>query len=90
MINLINLIDNRSDFCGNSLFTDNTIVRDFLNLKQLNGDWESCQIFPCSADLEGNDCDVDGSDLSFLANDLNQMDLSDFALDFGSSHCIAY
>jgi len=41
--NLVNLFYNSSDFCENRLFTDDTAIREFLNLRQLGGDWESCQ-----------------------------------------------
>jgi RHS repeat-associated protein len=41
--NLTNLADNRSDFCNNYLYTANQTIRDFLNIKQEGGDWESCQ-----------------------------------------------
>ena len=42
-IYLTNLLDDTSDFCNNSLYTNNTALRDFLNDKQVGGDWESCQ-----------------------------------------------
>ena len=42
-MNLTNLSDNDSDICDNHLFTDNEALRDFLNSKQIGGDWESCQ-----------------------------------------------
>jgi len=42
--NLENLHDNYgSDFRWNALYTDEVTLRDFLNLKQSGGDWESTQ-----------------------------------------------
>ena len=43
---LTNLLDNNSTICGNHLFTNNEALRDFLNSKQIGGDWESCQYPP--------------------------------------------
>lgn len=44
--NLTTLVDNRSNFMVNTLFTDDTALRDFLNTKQVGGDWESSQAAP--------------------------------------------
>ncbi|MCP4628214.1 MAG: hypothetical protein GY850_32565, partial [bacterium] len=42
----------------------------------------------CPADLEGDDNDVDGSDLAVLANDPALLDLASFAEKFGTSVCL--
>jgi Leucine-rich repeat (LRR) protein len=46
LMELTSLIDNESNFCNNYLYTNNAALRDFLNTKQLGGDWESCQNLP--------------------------------------------
>jgi hypothetical protein len=43
IVNLTSLDDNGSEFRWNALYTDNDSIRDFLNLKQRGGDWESTQ-----------------------------------------------
>jgi len=44
MLNLTDLEDAHGlDICGNSLSTNNAQLRDFLNTKQVDGDWEGCQ-----------------------------------------------
>lgn len=56
-LELVNLplIDARNDFRRNSLYTSNPALRDFLNLKQIDGDWESYQLlnggYKASSDL---------------------------------------
>ncbi|MDM8537148.1 hypothetical protein QUF70_10370 [Desulfobacterales bacterium HSG17] len=44
LLNLTNLTDNESDFRNNSLYTTDESLRNFLNQKQIDGDWESFQI----------------------------------------------
>ncbi len=44
LLMLQNLDDDDSDFRNNHLYTDNPELRDFLNAKQEDGDWESSQI----------------------------------------------
>ena len=46
LMNLVNLINNRSDFRWNHLFTTDDDLRNFLNSKQIGGDWESYQTPP--------------------------------------------
>jgi len=46
LMNLSKLEDNGSDFRYNHLFTTNDEVRNFLNSKQIGGDWESYQTPP--------------------------------------------
>jgi hypothetical protein len=46
LMNLTNLLDDQSDICGNHLFTTDSGLRNFLNGKQIGGDWESCQMPP--------------------------------------------
>ena len=48
---LTSLQDDTSNFCNNSLYTNDTVLRDFLNTKQVGGDWESCQTF---SDTDGD------------------------------------
>ena len=43
--NLTSLVDDSSNFCSNHLYTSDSTLRDFLNSKQVGGDWESCQTF---------------------------------------------
>lgn len=43
LMNLTALIDGQSDFRWNYLYTPDDSLRDFLNLKQIGGDWESYQ-----------------------------------------------
>lgn len=43
LLNLTNLEDNESYFRWNALYTDNDTLRTFLNMKQIDGDWESTQ-----------------------------------------------
>jgi hypothetical protein len=43
MGNLTNLLDDSADFKYNALYTDDESLRDFLNLKQGGGDWETTQ-----------------------------------------------
>jgi len=43
LINLTSLVDNLSDFRGNSMYSENLALSDFLNLKQVGCDWESYQ-----------------------------------------------
>jgi len=45
-INLTNLLNNASNLCGNNLSTSDGTLRDFLNTKQIGGDWEACQAVP--------------------------------------------
>ena len=80
--NLVNLYDDESNFCNNRLFTDDAIVREFLNQKQQGGDWESCQTPAYFGDFN-NDGDVDGSDLSIYAAEGNFADIEDYAASFG-------
>ena len=80
--NLVNLYDDESNFCNNRLFTDDAIVREFLNQKQQGGDWESCQTAACYGDLD-DDGDVDGSDLAAYAVGGGFADLEDYAASFG-------
>ena len=70
-------------FCNNHLFTDDDTIRDFLNLKQQGGNWESCQTPSCYGDTD-DDADVDGTDLAFYANAGSFSDLNDFAVSFGN------
>ncbi len=60
-IYLINLVDNNSDFCGNSLYTDDPVLRDFLNTKQAGGDWEGCQYTEVSISGTVTDADTLGT-----------------------------
>jgi len=46
LMNLTKLSDNGSDFRFNHLFTTNDDLRNFLNSKQIGGDWESYQTPP--------------------------------------------
>ena len=48
LMNLTKLIDNESDFRFNHLYTTNDDLRNFLNSKQIGGDWESYQTPPFS------------------------------------------
>lgn len=43
---LVSLEANRSDFRWNMLYTSNDSVREFLNTRQLGGEWESTQTIP--------------------------------------------
>ena len=43
IVNLTSLNDNGSEFRWNALYTDVDSIRDFVNLKQSGGDWESTQ-----------------------------------------------
>lgn len=45
IMTLTSLVDNKSNFCNNYLYTENDTLRDFLNSKQQGGDWENCQNF---------------------------------------------
>jgi len=60
LMNLTSLYDYQSDFCNNYLYTDNAALRDFLNTKQIGGDWESCQLpFICECDINvDGKCDM--------------------------------
>ena len=40
---LTHLLDNQSDFRYNALYTDDPAIREFLNQKQIDGNWESTQ-----------------------------------------------
>ena len=46
LLGLNNLLDSQSDICGNHLFTTDSDLRDFLNIKHIGGVWESCQTPP--------------------------------------------
>jgi len=46
LMNLTQLWDNESDFRFNHLYTTNDDLRNFLNSKQIGGDWESYQTPP--------------------------------------------
>ena len=43
ILNPDNLNNGGLNICGNFLYTDRDEIRNFLNEKQLGGDWESCQ-----------------------------------------------
>jgi len=43
IITLSNLKENKSNFCGNMLFTDDAVTIEFLNKKQYGIFWEKCQ-----------------------------------------------
>lgn len=42
-LNLVSLDNDRSDFRWNSLYAQDTILRQFINEKQIGGDWETTQ-----------------------------------------------
>jgi hypothetical protein len=47
LMNLTALLDDTGvDLCNNTVYTENAALRDFLDTKQIGGDWESCQAFP--------------------------------------------
>ena len=45
-MDLTGLLDNRSDFCGNHLYSNDSALSSFLDTKQIGGDWASCQVAP--------------------------------------------
>ena len=51
---LTSLLNANSDFRWNALYTDNTALRDFLNLKQIGGNWENTQtVVPTNIAVSG-------------------------------------
>jgi Leucine-rich repeat (LRR) protein len=44
LLSLTTLLNGRSNFCNNSLYTSNSTLSDFLDTKQIGGDWVSCQV----------------------------------------------
>ena len=54
LASLTTLINSSSDFRTNALYTDNSALRDFLNLKQKGGDWQSTQtVVPTNITVSG-------------------------------------
>jgi hypothetical protein len=51
LINLTHLLDNPSDIYQNHLSTKDSDLRNFLESRQIGGDWENCQISPFSKAL---------------------------------------
>jgi hypothetical protein len=43
MMDLTSLLDDRSNFCNNHLYTNDAALSSFLDTKQKGGDWQSCQ-----------------------------------------------
>jgi hypothetical protein len=43
LMDLTALLDSASDLCGNHVHTGNNTLADFLDTKQIGGDWENCQ-----------------------------------------------
>jgi len=43
LLNLTSMLDNESEFRWNKLYTNDAEVREFINRKQIGGDWESMQ-----------------------------------------------
>ena len=69
LMNLVSLSDtNGLSLCGNSLYTSDTSLRDFLNQYQDGGDWESCQDAITDTDGDGIPDDIE---------DANQNDIVD-------------
>ena len=52
----------RLDICQNHLYTTDSALREFLNSKQIGGDWERCQAEVNQGDLNG-DGTIDLTDL---------------------------
>jgi Leucine-rich repeat (LRR) protein len=44
LLSLTTLLNDRSNFCNNSLYTSSSTLSDFLDTKQIGGDWVSCQV----------------------------------------------
>lgn len=54
LLQLTSLIDGESEFRWNAFYTDNQALREFLNSKQSEGDWESTQtVAPTGLTAEG-------------------------------------
>ena len=81
LMDLSNLVDHESDFCSNNLWTDNQPLREFLNLKQIDGNWESCQT-PFKGDFD-YDHDVDGLDAAKYTKIIDSISLERFSGNFG-------
>jgi len=65
LMSLTNLINNESDFRWNYLYTNNDALREFLNTKQIDGDWESTQGAPIEVSVQ-NVRNSDGSFVTYI------------------------